>query len=650
MINSVSKIIKITNLKKQYNQTHAVKGIDLEIKEGEIFGIIGPDGAGKTSIFKMLAGVMPATEGNMNFFGNDVQGARREIGFLTQQFSFYEDLTVDENIKYSAGMRNISNDVYKERRDKYLKLMGLENFRTRLAGQLSGGMKQKLALCCVLVFQPKILLLDEPTTGVDPISRREFWDILTELSSENVTIIVATPYLDEAERCSRIALIYDGQFQQIGTSRELKDSLGLYRFEILTEHIKEAENILLAASCNDNSTIKDVQSFGDRLDVLVKDSEEGKSELTTVLEANNLTFNKIKQAEITLENVFVLRLCEKSSISSSQSLPNLYQSQFPVYKNENNQKKIAIGAFELNKFFDSFQAVKNLNLEVKYGEIYGLLGANGAGKTTTIKMLCGLLDATSGKICLAGQYEDLRSSLLRQKIGYMSQKFTLYNDLTILENLKFYCGVYRVPLESQDSKIQWVLETSGLSGQENLLTAELPGGWKQRVSFGASVMHEPEILFLDEPTSGVDPLARRQFWKLIQDFALHGTAIVVTTHYLEEAEHCNRIAFMSGGEIIAEGTPDNIKTEQPGVLLEITVDKPQNANFVLKKAIEPWRVSLFGDKLHIMIDNKEINTPEIYSILNENQIKIFSADKIPFSLEDSFISIIERAKLVAGRA
>ncbi|MEI8389758.1 MAG: ATP-binding cassette domain-containing protein [bacterium] len=649
MINTVSKIIKITNLKKQYNQTLAVKGIDLEIKEGEIFGIIGPDGAGKTSIFKMLAGVMPATEGNMNFFGNDVQDARREIGFLTQQFSFYEDLTVDENIKYSAGMRNISNDVYKERRDKYLKLMGLENFRTRLAGQLSGGMKQKLALCCVLVFQPKILLLDEPTTGVDPISRREFWDILTELSSENVTIIVATPYLDEAERCSRIALIYDGQFQQIGTSRELKGSLGLYRFEVLTEHIKEAENILLEASYQDNSTIKDVQSFGDRLDVLVKDSEEGKSELTAVLEANNLTFNKIKQAEITLENVFVLKLCEKSSISSSQSLPNLFQSQFPVYKNENNQKKIAIGAYELNKFFDSFQAVKNLNLEVKYGEIYGLLGANGAGKTTTIKMLCGLLDATSGEICLAGQYEELRSASVRQKIGYMSQKFTLYDDLTILENLKFYCGVYSVPLESQDSKIQWVLETSGLSGQENLLTAELPGGWKQRVSFGASVMHEPEILFLDEPTSGVDPLARRQFWKLIQDFALHGTAIVVTTHYLEEAEHCNRIAFMSGGEIIAEGTPDNIKTEQPGVLLEITVDNPQNANFVLKKAIEPWRVSLFGDKLHIMIDNQEINTPEIYSILNENQIKVFSADKIPFSLEDSFISIIERAKLEAGR-
>jgi len=418
-------------------------------------------------------------------------------------------------------------------------------------------MKQKLALCCVLVFQPKILLLDEPTTGVDPISRREFWDVLSALSVENVTIIVATPYLDEAERCNRIALIYDGQFQQIGTPQELKQSCGLKRLEILTGQIKETENVLLKFSHEENSTIKDVQTFGDRLDVLVKDLEEGKSEIISILDANNLTLNKIKSADITLENVFVLRLRQIGEEASPNFTPDFYlQKDNSVKKKE---EAIAIGAFGLNKSFDSFQAVKNLNLTVHYGEIYGLLGANGAGKTTTIKMLCGLLDVTSGEICLAGQYENLRSSALRQKIGYMSQKFTLYNDLTILENLKFYCGVYNVPKEVQDSKIKWVLATSGLSGQENLLTDELPGGWKQRVSFGASVMHEPEILFLDEPTSGVDPLARRQFWKMIEDFALNGTAIIVTTHYLEEAEHCNRIAFMSNGEIIAEDSPDNIK-------------------------------------------------------------------------------------------
>jgi len=640
MINTASSVIKIKNLHKKYDKNHAVKGVDLEVNEGEIFGIIGPDGAGKTSIFEILAGVLPLTEGNMEFFGYDVQEARKEIGFLTQQFSFYEDLTVDENIKYSAGMRNIRPDVLKERRDKYLKLMGLEKFTKRLAGQLSGGMKQKLALCCVLVFQPKILLLDEPTTGVDPISRREFWDVLTALSSENVTIIVATPYLDEAERCNRIALIYDGQFQQIGTSEELKQSLNLKRLEIITDKIEEAENVLIKASSEQNSTIQDVQTFGDRLDVLVKDVDAGKTEVTSLLDANNLSLNKIIPAEITLENVFVLRLRQKNSTPEFISFPYKTENE----KN-NNIKKTAISASSLNKMFDSFQAVKNFNLEVNYGEIYGLLGANGAGKTTAIKMLCGLLDVTSGNISLAGQSENLRSHQLRQKIGYMSQKFTLYDDLTILENLKFYCGVYNVPVELQNSKIQWVLETSGLLGQENLLTGELPGGWKQRVSFGASVMHEPEILFLDEPTSGVDPLARRQFWKLIRDFAGHNTAIIVTTHYLEEAEHCNRIAFMSRGEIISEGSPDNIKSSQQGVLLEIALDEPQKANFVLKNTMESWRVSLFGNKLHVLLDNPEIEIAQINLILKENKIEVFSVIQIPFSLEDSFISIIERSKL-----
>jgi len=232
----------------------------------------------------------------------------------------------------------------------------------------------------------------------------------------------------------------------------------------------------------------------------------------------------------------------------------------------------------LTKKFGDFTALDNLSLKIRKGEVYGLLGANGACKTTTIKMLCGLLNASSGKIRLGGQTDNLRSSLLRQRIGYMSQKFTLYNDLTILQNLQFYCGVYNVPPQLRKEKINWVLDISGLLGQENLLTAELPGGWKQRVSFGASVMHEPDILFLDEPTSGVDPLARRQFWKLIEDFSRHGTAILVTTHYLEEAEHCNRIAFMSAGEIIAEGSPHDIKTSQPGILLEIIVDEPQKVN------------------------------------------------------------------------
>ncbi len=656
MTESILKVIKINNLNKNYDKLHAVKNVNLEIKKNEVFGIIGPDGAGKTTIFKMLSGIMQPTEGEVNFFGKNIKEARKEIGLVTQQFSFYGDLTIEENLKYSAGTRKIPKELFEERRDKYLKLMGLENFTNRLGNQLSGGMKQKLALCCVLVFQPKILLLDEPTTGVDPISRREFWDVLAALSAENVTIIVATPYLDEAERCNRIAFMHDGEIHQIGTPQELKNMSGFKRLEIITEEIELTENILINASYKENTEIKDVQTFGDRLDILVKDEKKGKLEIQQILEANNLPVNNIKFADVMLENVFVLKLREvvenhsqkclqpssPDSLHSKEEPPNI---ESLIINNENNEKKLAIGAFSLNKFFDRFQAVKDLNLKVHYGEIFGLLGANGAGKTTAIKMLCGLLDATSGKICLAGEYENLRNPLLRQKIGYMSQKFTLYNDLTIAENLKFYCGVYSVPEELQSSKIQWVLNVSGLSGQGDLLTGELPGGWKQRVSFGASVMHEPKILFLDEPTSGVDPLARRQFWKLIMDFARKGTAIIVTTHYLEEAEHCNRVAFMSAGELIVEGSPYNIKSTQSGKLIEISIDHPQRANFILKNNIESWRVSLFGNKLHITLDNPDIELSQILSILKENNIKILSANNIPFSLEDTFINIIEKSKL-----
>ena len=294
---------------------------------------------------------------------------------------------------------------------------------------------------------------------------------------------------------------------------------------------------------------------------------------------------KFKPVEATLENVFVTRLRQqgaeppfipfpRSPTSSPRSRRSTETSATPPTQ--------AIQTRQLSKTFGNFQAVQNVTLEVRYGEIYGILGANGAGKTTTIKMLCGLLEPSGGEISLAGQTRDLRNPELRRRIGYMSQKFTLYDDLSVLENLEFYCGVYGVARSQRRHKIDWVLETCGLVGQEDMVTGRLPGGWKQRVAFGASVMHEPEILFLDEPTSGVDPLARRQFWRLIEDFARCGTAVLVTTHYLEEAEHCNFMGFMVAGEVVAEGTPSQIKAAQPGQLIEIVTNATQAASDLLK--------------------------------------------------------------------
>lgn len=634
MNNFLPTIIKVDNIHKSYGSLKALDGISFEVKKGEIFGLVGPDGAGKSTLFNLISGIMNPDEGKIEVYNQPSLSMRQNIGFLTQQFSFYLDLTVDENIKYSAGIRRIDENVYKERKEKYLSLMGMEKFGNRLAGQLSGGMKQKLALCCILIFEPEIIILDEPTCGVDPISRREFWDILSVLSLQGHSILIATPYLDESERCNRIALMYQGKTSQIGTPNELKESTGLYCLEIRTKELLQSENILNKA---EKSNIADIQTFGDKLDVLVYNKESGKDEIYKVLKENQLYEFQIAETPMNLENVFV------SNLKKMQKEPNYIQ--FSSNKPNNRTKnEIAIGAYNLNKNFDNFTAVNDLSLEVKYGEIYGLLGANGAGKTTTIKMLCGLLKQSSGQITLAGEKSNIRTPHIRNKIGYMSQKFTLYNDLTIYENLEFYCGVYNVDKKIQKEKISWVLNMSGLIGRENMLTGNLPGGWKQRVAFGASVMHEPEILFLDEPTSGVDPLARRQFWKLIEELANNGTSILVTTHYLEEAEHCNKMAFISSGTVIAEGTPQEIKNSQTGTLYEILTDQPQKATFVLKKITNEWQVSMFGDKVHIVIEDNNPSVGKICDTLKNENINMSDIYQYPFSLEDSFIQIIEKSK------
>jgi ABC-2 type transport system ATP-binding protein len=305
----------------------------------------------------------------------------------------------------------------------------------------------------------------------------------------------------------------------------------------------------------------------------------------------------------------------------------------------------AIRAANLCKRFGEFTAVNRVSVEIPYGEIYGLLGANGAGKTTTIKMLCGLLEPTSGEMMLAGERGSLRSTALRQRIGYMSQKFSLYDDMSIEENLDFFAGVYGVPEQEREEKKRWVLSFAGLEGKEAQLTGSLPGGWKQRVAFGAAILHEPSVLFLDEPTSGVDPLARRAFWRMINRLADAGTAILVTTHYLEEAEQCNRLGFMVAGEIVAEGTPGGVKSEQGGHLLEFIVDQPQKAADTLKSDTERWRVSLFGDRLHVVTgDDVEREKQQTIDKLAQAGVEVRHVEEQTYSLEDVFIAVVEKAR------
>ncbi len=633
-------VISIRDLCHSYGkQTQAaVAGINLDIYPGEIFGLIGPDGAGKTTTFQILSGVMPQKGGIVEVFGSHPRNVRLQMGYLTQRFSLYLDMSIWENLRYAAGLREVSDAAFKTRSEHFLHLLDLAQFKERLAGRLSGGMKQKLALCCALIHQPQILLLDEPTTGVDPVSRREFWDILARLAAtEGMTTVVATPYLDEAERCSRIALMYEGKIQQCDIPAKVKASLGVQRLEVYLPvmQLDQAEEIL-KHNVDLQEAIADVQRFGDRLDVLTAQPKETSDHIRRILEQQKIQVQNFATDTPTLENTFVARLRELKGDSSAGNYPRIYRPEEP--------SGTAIGAQNLDKVFGNFHAVKDINLEIKYGEVFGLLGANGAGKTTTIKMLCGLLPASSGRVTLAGETGELRSAKVRQQLGYMSQKFTLYDDLTIEQNLEFYCGVYGVPRRHRQAKKNWVLQVSDLVGRGDMLTADLPGGWKQRVAFGAAVMHEPKVLFLDEPTSGVDPLARRQFWRWINSFAREGMAVLVTTHYLEEAEQCHRLGFMVAGELVAQGTPRQVKEEQPGQLVEWECDRVQQASDLLKEKFDRWRVSIFGSRLHTVLDEPRTQIPQVETWLQAAGIKVQSHREIEFSLEDAFISVVDRAR------
>ena len=637
-----STVVQVHNLRKDYGSLTAVKDIDFAINAGEIFGLIGPDGAGKTTSFHILGGVLEQTGGDVLVLGGKPRDMRLEIGYLTQQFSLYLDLSLIENLRYVAGLREVAKADFDERAWKYLKLMSLDKFPDRLAGQLSGGMKQKLALCCALVARPKLLLLDEPTTGVDPVSRREFWDLLSTVTQEGVTVAVATPYLDEAERCNRLILMHEGQVKETGSPQQLKDNLGLHRLEIRSGRIELMERRLIGLSHSQADVICDVQTFGDRLDVLAKDVSHAQSMVEAAAKQEGISDLVIELQEPTLENVFVNRLRAEKNSSDS----DLDRKPFPFagsFDAASGNDFKAIEAKGVRKTFGNFVAVKDVSLEVGYGQIYGLLGANGAGKTTTIKILCGLLMPTQGKMALCGQVSNLRSEALRQRLGYMSQKFTLYDDLTIMENLEFYCGVYCVPDALKNERIAWVLRSSDLTQQGGMLAGKLPGGWKQRLSFGAAVLHQPEVLFLDEPTSGVDPLARREMWKLIRDFARQGTAVLVTTHFLEEAEYCNNLGFMVAGALVAEGSPTDIKASQPGKLFELNLSNTNAGYALLKSKLASWRTSMFADALHVVLDDPAVDLPGLRAQIESAGLKLNSLRQLPYSLEDAFISIVQRA-------
>ena len=460
--------IEVNHVSKSYGKVRALDDVSFAVRRGEVFGLIGPDGAGKTSMFRILCSLLLPDAGTASVDGFDVvremKQVRRRVGYMPGKFSLYQDLTVEENLQFFATLFGTTVEAgYDSIRAIYSQI---ERFKDRRAGALSGGMKQKLALSCALVHQPSVLFLDEPTTGVDPVSRKELWEMLGTLRERGITIVASTPYLDEVRRCDRVCFLHEGKVQGIDTPENI-----LKQFA----EVFNPAGIEIAVATEPRPT----------------------------------------------ENV--------------------------------------ISVSHLVKAFGSFRAVDDISFEVRRGEIFGFLGANGAGKTTAMHMLTGLNQPTSGTGTVAGFDIRTEHEQIKRHIGYMSQRFSLYEDLTVAENIRLFAGIYGMKDSDIKQKTDEVLQRLKFEGHKNDLVRSLPLGWKQKLAFSVSIFHEPAIVFLDEPTGGVDPATRRQFWELIYEAAGRGITVFVTTHYMDEAEYCDRISIMVDGKIKAIGTPEELK-------------------------------------------------------------------------------------------
>ena len=459
--------IEVHNISKSYGRVKALDDVSFSVGKGEVFGLIGPDGAGKTSMFRILCTLLLPDKGTASVDGYDVRKQmkeiRRRVGYMPGKFSLYQDLTIEENLQFFA---TIFGTTVEEGYDSIKAIYSqIERFKHRKAGALSGGMKQKLALSCALIHSPSVLFLDEPTTGVDPVSRKEFWNMLGTLKERGITIVASTPYLDEVRRCERVAFLDQGHLRGIDTPDAI------------------------------------LERFAD-------------------------IFNP----------------------------PGIEHDKAMAVENEN-----VIEVQHLVKAFGSFRAVDDISFSVKRGEIFGFLGANGAGKTTAMHILTGLHQPTSGTGTVVGYDIRTEHEQIKKHIGYMSQKFSLYEDLTVAENIRLFAGIYGMKDIEIARKTDELLSRLNFAEHKNDLVSSLPLGWKQKLAFSVSIFHEPGVVFLDEPTGGVDPATRRQFWELIYDASARGITVFVTTHYMDEAEYCDRISIMVDGKISALGTPDELK-------------------------------------------------------------------------------------------
>jgi ABC-2 type transport system ATP-binding protein len=551
---------------------HALDGVSLEVEHGTLTALVGPDGAGKTTLIRLEAGLMTADGGELKILGVDVaadpQQVQDRIGYMPQKFGLYEDLSVQENLDFYADLHGVTAEERRERYPRLMQMTALGPFTQRLAGRLSGGMKQKLGLACTLVRAPELLLLDEPTVGVDPLSRRELWEIIRQLvNDQGLTVLLSTSYLDEAERCDRVIVIHQGRVLAQGHPSDVSGLAAGRVFVAEPPAGRKAREF--QARLLDHPGVVDAVPEGGRVRFV-------RAADTDPSAGRDISFDDVVATPVPprFEDGFMVLLQQTRSKKTDQEQedrPGDKETRtvselgnLPVSLSSGLHDSLSSDAVvqvrDLVRQFGSFAAVNHISFDVQRGEIFGLLGPNGAGKTTTFRMLCGLLPATSGTLRVAGV--DLRRARAsaRQRIGYVAQKFSLYGQLSVTENLEFFASAYNLRGARKRDRIDRALQQFDLAPLAGLPSGNLPGGFKQRLAMAAALLHGPEILFLDEPTSGADPLARREFWRRITALSEEGVTAVVTTHFMEEAEYCDRVAIMDAGRMLAHGTPAEIRS------------------------------------------------------------------------------------------
>lgn len=587
----------------------ALASLDLDVPAGAMTAFVGPDGAGKTTFLRMICGLLAPSNGTLSVLGRDAASQAADIqsriSYMPQKFGLYEDLSVMENLNLYADLHGVSSEARKTRFRRLLDMTDLARFTARPAGKLSGGMKQKLALACTLVRSPELLLLDEPSVGVDPLSRRELWAIIAGMmKEEQLSVIVSTAYMDEAERCDHVVVLHEGRLLAQGTPEELRRLTAGLCFASDVPHGVKARR-LQAWLLDQPSLVMDAVPEGSRVRFVLA-PECGKNGIPEALLAPSEGALRVRPEDCRpvaprLEDSFMFLLRHRDNPApgaSSDAAVGLPEAESgasgtdsgtpessagagrpgvgatslssgatasPINdaspNNPANDDEPVIEVRDLVRKFGNFTAVASTSFSVRRGEVFGLLGPNGAGKTTTFRMLCGLLPATSGYLRVAGENLRKAAAHARTRVGYVSQKFSLYGNLSVLENLRFFGGVYGLGPFALRRRIREVLEEFDLAGHEHDLSGAMPGGFKQRLSMAVGMLHKPEILFLDEPTSGIDPLARRVFWRRITTLSDEGTTIIITTHFMEEAEYCDRMLIQDAGRVLALGTPDEVRAQ-----------------------------------------------------------------------------------------